>query len=188
MERQQGKAEGGNFCVVGHFQFTRFDLQVFVVVLNQIMFEFHKWLERESLFVLHFTTEIYGYSANIKQPEQRNKPKNITAYYPPQQTLVSRKPQQQQAERSGGLHSYMITQNQNMKTQRPQQTSSQRHNKHKNKPTTTHHRQKCGAVCLSIAETHQAAASHIRSTSQYKTFPGAHLRWSAEKSSQLGEN
>lgn len=42
MERQQGKAEGGNFCVVGHFQFTQFDLQVFVVVLNQIMFEFHK--------------------------------------------------------------------------------------------------------------------------------------------------
>lgn len=104
VDRQEGKEEGGNFCVVGHFQFTRFDLQVFVVVLNQIMFEFHKWLERESLFVLHSTTEIYGYSANIKQPEQRNKPKNITTHYPPQQTLVSRKPQQRQAERGGGLH------------------------------------------------------------------------------------
>lgn len=29
MERQQGKEEGGNFCVVGHFQFTRFDLPSF---------------------------------------------------------------------------------------------------------------------------------------------------------------
>lgn len=70
---------------MGHFQFTQFDLQVFVVMLNKIMFEFHKWLERESLFVLFselkgFTTEIYGYNANIKQPEQRNKPKNTTTY------------------------------------------------------------------------------------------------------------
>lgn len=132
---------------MGHFQFTQFDLQVFVVMLNKIMFEFHKWLERESLLVLFselkgFTTEIYGYNANIKQPEQRNKPKNTTTYYLPQQTLVSRKPQQREAEHSGGLHGYMITKNQNMKTQWPQQTSRRRHNKHKNKPITTHHRQK----------------------------------------------
>lgn len=37
-----GKAEEGNFCVVGHFQFTQFDLQDFVVGLNKIMFEFRK--------------------------------------------------------------------------------------------------------------------------------------------------
>lgn len=56
-----------------------------------------------------FTTEIYGYNTNIQQPEQRNKPKTTTTYHLPQQTLVNRKPQQREAENSGGLHGYTIT-------------------------------------------------------------------------------
>lgn len=112
---KSGEAEVVNFCVVGHFQLTQFDLQVIVVVLNKIMFAFPKWLGRESWFVLFFfselkgfTTETYSYNANITQPEQRNKPPNTTTDLP-QQTVVNRKPQQWEGESHGGLHGYTIT-------------------------------------------------------------------------------
>lgn len=126
-------------------------------------------------------------SSNQSKGTNRKTPPHIISH---NKHWFSRKPQQREAEHSGGLHGYTITKNQNMKTQWPQQTGSQRHNKHKNKPLATHHRQKWRlqpAKHPHHLQAHQVTVSQIHSTSQYKPLLVTDLIWTSQETIQSCE-